>query len=1064
MRRRTKFLILGLLLLTMVAVGIGTVAAALFLYRGDDTTRVEPLPPPPEKTKLAYPVLGSWLDQLVAMVESGAVSAREAAANAPIHDDESVAVTIYLSGQVEEVAAFLSDNGGDPRNLGEDYIEAFVPVTLLGRTSERPGVLRVREIVPPMATQAAVVSQGAGEHGSPLWNQRGYTGRGVKVGVIDLGFQGVRGLLGTELPESITVRCYPAVAISLPYLRACEARSFVIGLISSYGDHGSIVAEAIIDIAPEVSLYIANPYTPGDFRKTVDWMIEEGVLVINYSGGWFFGGPGDGSALHSDDPLRTVDRAVEAGIVWVNAAGNEARRTWFGSFYDPDGNGYISFETVSNDEVNEVHLDAGKLIVIQLRWDGSWGRAERDLDLFVVYHDPQSGEDLIAWRSENPQNGNEDDVPYERLIALPRRGGEYGIRVVHRSGTEPGWIQLMVSPGFLNRIGNYTQQRSIISPAESANPGMLAVGAAPWHNIYSVEDYSSRGPTPDGRVKPDIVGADCAESALAPLRNGRTGFCGTSQAAPHVAGMAALVRQRFPQFSSEQVVDYLKSHARQRGNGQPNNTWGYGFAKLPDPSEDCRHSLERDGSLFREWTQGCDSAVPGRGRAQYFTIALGGQRDMVFTLESGDADAYLYLREGTQTSGPALYENDNHSPGGTDSRISGTLASGIYTIEASTSSPGQTGDFVLTIEVLDSSPTLPEDPAETEDSAPAPPEDPAEEEDTRSSLFPSRGEQSGPGDERAERESSSGDPFSGPDSGSVEGDRAALIALYHATGGPNWKNTTNWLSEQPLDEWYRVQTNDNGRVTELWLSVNQLSGEIPAELGNLSNLQVLWLRDNQLSGEIPVELGNLKSLKTLTLDENQLNGEIPAELGGLANLEKMLLSENQFTGEIPLELANLSKLGWLDIGRNQLIGEIPQELGGLSNLEYLFLEVNQLSGKIPAVLGQLTNLRGLSLGANQLSGEIPAELGNLINLEQLGLLENQLSGEIPAELGRLTKLYGLFIDNNQFIGKLPAELGRLTNLEFIQIDPGLSGCIPAEWRDLKLKNDLLFVIDLPFCD
>ena len=733
MRRRTKFLLLGLLLLIAVAVGIGTVAAALFLYRGDDTTRVEPLPPPPEKTKLAYPVLGSWLDQLVAMVESGAVSAREAAANAPIHDDESVAVTIYLSGQVEEVAAFLSDNGGDPRNLGEDYIEAFVPVTLLGRTSERPGVLRVREIVPPMATEAAVVSQGAGEHGSPLWNQRGYTGRGVKVGVIDLGFQGVRGLLGTELPESITVRCYPAVAISLPYLRACEVRSSVIGRISSYGDHGSIVAEAIIDIAPEVTLYIANPYTPGDFRKTVDWMIEEGVLVINYSGGWFFGGPGDGSALHSDDPLRTVDRAVEAGIVWVNAAGNEARRTWFGSFYDPDGNGYISFETVSNDEVNEVHLDAGKLIVIQLRWDGSWGRAERDLDLFVVYHDPQSGEDLIAWRSENPQNGNEDDVPYERLIALPRRGGEYEIRVVHRSGTEPGWIQLMVSPGFLNSIGNYTQQRSIISPAESANPGMLAVGAAPWHNIYSVEDYSSRGPTPDGRVKPDIVGADCAESALAPLRNGRTGFCGTSQAAPHVAGMAALVRQRFPQFSSDQVVDYLKSHARQRGNGQPNNTWGYGFAKLPDPSEDCRHSLERDGSLFREWTQGCDSAVPGRGRAQYFTIALGGQRDMVFTLESGDADAYLYLREGTQTSGPALYENDNHSPGGTDSRISGTLASGIYTIEASTSSPGQTGDFVLTIEVLDSSLTLPEDPAETKDSAPSTPEDPAE---TESSALP----------------------------------------------------------------------------------------------------------------------------------------------------------------------------------------------------------------------------------------------------------------------------------------------------------------------------------------
>ena len=56
-----------------------------------------------------------------------------------------VAVTIYLSGNVDEVVAFLEENGGDPRNAGEDYIEAYVPVPLLGPVSERPGVIRVRE-------------------------------------------------------------------------------------------------------------------------------------------------------------------------------------------------------------------------------------------------------------------------------------------------------------------------------------------------------------------------------------------------------------------------------------------------------------------------------------------------------------------------------------------------------------------------------------------------------------------------------------------------------------------------------------------------------------------------------------------------------------------------------------------------------------------------------------------------------------------------------------------------------------------------------------------------------
>ena len=57
---------------------------------------------------------------------------------------EPVAVSIYLSGHVDDVVAFLEDNGGDPRNVGEDYIEAYVPVGLLGELSEQPGVLRVR--------------------------------------------------------------------------------------------------------------------------------------------------------------------------------------------------------------------------------------------------------------------------------------------------------------------------------------------------------------------------------------------------------------------------------------------------------------------------------------------------------------------------------------------------------------------------------------------------------------------------------------------------------------------------------------------------------------------------------------------------------------------------------------------------------------------------------------------------------------------------------------------------------------------------------------------------------
>ena len=112
------------------------------------------LPTLPEKPELKYPNLGSSLDHMVASVEEGGLSAKEAAEDAPVHQEASVAVTIYLSGNVDEVVKFLEDNGGSTRNVGEDYIEAYVPVSLLGQVSEQPGVIRVREIAPPEPAQS----------------------------------------------------------------------------------------------------------------------------------------------------------------------------------------------------------------------------------------------------------------------------------------------------------------------------------------------------------------------------------------------------------------------------------------------------------------------------------------------------------------------------------------------------------------------------------------------------------------------------------------------------------------------------------------------------------------------------------------------------------------------------------------------------------------------------------------------------------------------------------------------------------------------------------------------
>ena len=107
-------------------------------------------------------------------------------------------------------------------------------------------------------------------------------------------------------------------------------------------------------------------------------------------------------------------------------------------------------------------------------------------------------------------------------------------------------------------------------------------------------------------------------------------------------------------------------------------------------------------------------------------------------------------------------------------------------------------------------------------------------------------------------------------------DREALVALYQATDGANWVYNANWLSDAPLDTWYGVTTDANGRVIGLDFAKNELSGAIPSALGNLTNLTWLDLSENELSGAIPPALGNLTNLTWLALSGNQLRGCVPA--------------------------------------------------------------------------------------------------------------------------------------------------------------------------------------------
>ena len=229
--------------------------------------------------------------------------------------------------------------------------------------------------------------------------------------------------------------------------------------------------------------------------------------------------------------------------------------------------------------------------------------------------------------------------------------------------------------------------------------------------------------------------------------------------------------------------------------------------------------------------------------------------------------------------------------------------------------------------------------------------------------------------------------------GTLALDRAALMALYNSTGGPNWTNNTNWGTDEPLYNWYGVEMHSR-RVLDLKLPSNNLRGRIPVELRSLNTLWDLDLSGNRLTGNIP-DLSGLPFLRDVDISGNQLSGPIP-DLHDLDDVWFIDLSSNQFSGPIPA-LHGLNRLSTLDLSSNQLSGEIPAALSDrdLPQLHHLYLNNNRLSGTIPEALNRF-GIAATRFAGNSLTGCVPENLRDLLDEPELKLKESELEPYVPA--------------------------------------------------------------------
>ncbi len=541
---------------------------------------------PAEAVEHAQPTDSARLDSRLAQIVDafrlqGTSAAAEAAQRLDL-DVEGNAIRVIIEarpGPADPTSAALS-LGARIEGTYQNLVQASVPIASLEALARAAPVEFVR---PPLRPVPMVTGEGVALINADDWHALGISGAGVKVAILDLGFQGYESFLGTELPATVTAMSFRAD-----------------GDITGAGQpHGAAVAEIVHEVAPGAELYLANFDTEVELASASAWLTSQGIEVINASWGYFVSGPGDGTGPVDD----VVSTSTAAGTLWSVAAANHAQRHWSGPFLDTDGDLWHEFQnTPAQDEGNQITgaffglAFPGEVIGAELKWDDPFDAACRDYNLYLKRTD-DSGAPITVASSENIQNDGTACVPgadpIESLIHTVTVADIYHLVIQKSVANSDAFLHLY---SFFHDLEYVVSANSLGQPAD--NPGALAVGAVYWNTPNSIESFSSRGPTSDGRIKPDLSAPDGVSSAT------YGSFFGTSAAAPHITGAAALVRQRLPCYTPAQLQADLEASVVDLGAPGKDNTFGSGRVALGSPpldtdadglGDDCDLDDDNDG-------------------------------------------------------------------------------------------------------------------------------------------------------------------------------------------------------------------------------------------------------------------------------------------------------------------------------------------------------------------------------------------------------------------------------------------------------------------------------------
>ncbi|OGT81276.1 MAG: hypothetical protein A3J35_06295 [Gammaproteobacteria bacterium RIFCSPLOWO2_02_FULL_52_10] len=425
------------------------------------------------------------------------------------------------------------------------------------RLEEIAALSFVRQVQPPdygSSRTGAFNTEGDSILLADQLRQLGLDGSGVKIGVISDGANDRSDAQATgDLPENITV------------FGTCTKRPFD-GSVCDRGstcNEGTAMLEIIHDIAPGAELAIAAVSTSLEFVSRLDDLVNNfGAQVVVDDLGFYF------QPFFADGLIAASVVAVTGQVLYISSAGNSAQHHHEANYSPTTLQGFEvhdfgQMNGGSSDGTMNVRIEPGSFLLTVLQWNDPFSGSANDYDMYLLN---QAEIDVLCpgCSSTQFQAGIQDPIEaicYFNDTDTPVQGK----LVVEKYSGSSRRLEIYMSTRGVTVEEHITPEGSIFG--HPGLPAVVAVGAIgandPGHD--DIQPYSSRGPARidfpglEIRDKPDLAAIDGV--AVTGTGGFPAVFFGTSAAAPHVAGVAALLKQARPDAPPGTIREALSTGA-----------------------------------------------------------------------------------------------------------------------------------------------------------------------------------------------------------------------------------------------------------------------------------------------------------------------------------------------------------------------------------------------------------------------------------------------------------------------------------------------------------------------